>query len=352
MFYLYTIGIHLFFWLMVVLFAKYAKRKTTSILSICCVTAYLACLLYPPLLLQSVLIAVALCISQCSSYRCFTRTASFCTAIVIGWTFWLLNSRVVELEQLQHRYAYESLSDRLPEREVLDDVNHSDTGTWNDIEEQIETRHTLSYRTHELRRLHDNQTGNFILMAGFGVGRMPGPPSQRAIESKLREERSVPQPVFPSYIDKDDEPVETLPKMHVSGLLDFLNPAGFGYVKDREHVVGFIPHGFTELPPDTTTWQVGRVELIGLLLEREPRVYVTENLPRMDEVRNVPTRLLDAFELEGLENFRDGEDYKITESKTNARMLGSIRATQSCIDWHGGNKGDLLGAFTYQLHSR
>jgi hypothetical protein len=138
-------------------------------------------------------------------------------------------------------------------------------------------------------------------------------------------------------------------QLHDAGVLDFVNPLGFGYIKDRTHVAGFQKHGMTKVPAESTTWSVARLELVGVLVHEKPVVYMTANLPQMEEVQTAPRRSLDSFELEGLEALRGGEDLFYRGSEDKARMMGSIRAVKQCLECHGGSRGDLLGAFSYGL---
>jgi hypothetical protein len=138
-------------------------------------------------------------------------------------------------------------------------------------------------------------------------------------------------------------------RLHDDGVLDFLNPKGFGFAKDRQHVAGFQKHGMSKVPETSESWSVAHLELVGLVVHEKPVVYVTANLPQMDEVQDAPTRPLDSFELEALGALRDGEDLFFRGSEDKARMVGSIRAVEQCIVCHGGNRGDLLGAFSYGL---
>jgi hypothetical protein len=65
------------------------------------------------------------------------------------------------------------------------------------------------------------------------------------------------------------------------------------YVRDRDHVAGFRPHQFRRLPDAPKRWQVERLELISLLKHDRPVAYFSNNLPKMDELRDAPTRPLD-----------------------------------------------------------
>jgi hypothetical protein len=134
-------------------------------------------------------------------------------------------------------------------------------------------------------------------------------------------------------------------------ILDFVNPRGFGYFKDRRHVTGFETHRFSQVPASANRWKVQTLELVSLLLHDEPEVYVSSHLPRMDRLQGVPTRPLDRFEEFGLDALRHGEDIFTTKVVEGARMLGAVRSTRQCVDCHGGETGALLGAFSYTLRS-
>lgn len=192
----------------------------------------------------------------------------------------------------------------------------------------------------------------FVNSYGFGVGRMAGM-SDYALQSGRRDGPPLPQPgLGPDRSPPDRwEPVAgpRFDSLHEASVLDFVNPAGFGLFQDRTRVLGFQKHGFSKVPDPADTWKVGTIDLIGLLLHPEPVAYVSANLPRMDELRDAPTRPLDPFEAEGLNRLRGGEDLFVRGSDKQARMLGAVRATKQCLGCHGGDRGDLLGAFSYTL---
>jgi hypothetical protein len=77
--------------------------------------------------------------------------------------------------------------------------------------------------------------------------------------------------------------------------------------------------------------------------------YLSRNLPRMDELRDAPTRPLDDFERARLEQLRAGRDLSAASAPRRIRMLGAIRARNSCLKCHSADTGDLLGAFSYDL---
>src|SRR5262249_42135855 len=126
------------------------------------------------------------------------------------------------------------------------------------------------------------------------------------------------------------------------------NPYGFGWIVDRQKVAGFRAHRFG-MVPQATHWKVQAVELVGILMHERPVVYMSDELPRMDKLVKAPTRLLNTFELRGLEKLQQGDDMFIREIGERLYMLGAVRSVEQCIKCHSGERGDLLGAFSYSL---
>ncbi len=46
---------------------------------------------------------------------------------------------------------------------------------------------------------------------------------------------------------------------------------------------------------------------------------------------------------------RSGEDLFLRSTEAGVRMVGSLRAANQCVKCHDGQRGDLLGAFSYRL---
>lgn len=94
---------------------------------------------------------------------------------------------------------------------------------------------------------------------------------------------------------------------------------------------------------------VDRVELVSLLTDDEPSVYVLDELATPPLARQAKRRPLDPFERLGLDAVRLGEELVWTRDAPT-RMFGAIRARAECLHCHANaNEGDLLGAFTYYL---
>jgi len=77
--------------------------------------------------------------------------------------------------------------------------------------------------------------------------------------------------------------------------------------------------------------------------------YVSKNLPQMDELRDAQTRPLDDFEQHALDRLRSDEDLVIDDAPNRIRMVGSLRAGKDCLECHSVRRGELLGAFSYEL---
>src|SRR5262249_52375121 len=148
----------------------------------------------------------------------------------------------------------------------------------------------------------------FINSPGFGIRRMMRP-SPGLLSFGLRRWPPFPQPgSAPEAVVSLGEmrtdgriwAEESLYWMHADNVLDFVYPVGFGYVKDRRNVAGFQAHQLSFPPEPAHSWQLQHLDLVGLLLHEKPVAYVSAHLPRMDELREAPTRALDVFETEGL----------------------------------------------------
>jgi hypothetical protein len=129
--------------------------------------------------------------------------------------------------------------------------------------------------------------------------------------------------------------------LHRGSVLLFVSESGFGLVR---MAVFENDRGVRVSSP-----AIDRVELVSLLTESEPSVYVLDEMATPVLARQAKRRPLDAFERLGLDAVRRGEDLVWTP-EAPTRMFGAIRAWTSCLDCHKSAKeGDLLGAFTYYL---
>jgi hypothetical protein len=323
---------------------------------------------FPPVALQFLLVSAAVLFWRWRSGNPWSFLTLSISATVVTYVVVLCLTLPEErtFARLRERFSYESMEERLPtprsprRGERLPRETHERLTLLENTVRQSGGGQGFFSRASMLQRLHEQKVSLFVNSPGFGVARILGRPSESRITGRLRPNTPIPQPdssASPSGPIGDPSPTQIGSKseghglrlLHREGVVDFAYPFGFGYVKDRRHVAGFQAHRFSEVPGPAEEWEVRRLDLVGLLLHDQPVVYVSENLPRMDELRGAPTRPLDRFEASALEKLRHGEELLIANAPNGVRMLGAIRSVQQCVTCHGGERGDLLGAFSYTL---
>lgn len=244
-------------------------------------------------------------------------------------------------------------------------------------------------RTQALAALHQVEVQKFVTNPGFGHMRMiirrfhetaEKPPADWS-EGDRGEVVTLPKegsffnpgpdkkgPTLPSVI--------ALAGFHTSTAHEFARPDSWGLVKDKTQAAGFRPHTLEFLPdghvrrrldqanpikdkagkvieyPLVERWAVRKVELIGLLMHDAPVAYINADnkLPTMAAVKDSKTRELSEFESSGLKDLAAGKEVVVVAATTNqVRMVGAIRMAAACMKCHDGNRGDLLGGFSYDL---
>jgi hypothetical protein len=274
----------------------------------------------------------------------------------------------VIIRERRQQFPFESLETRLQATSrvtqrprlspaAIDQLLASEQAISNEVES--------SGREAMLRKLHEGTVEEFVRREGMGVLRMVGSWADFVLANDyqnddgtwvVRNKTAIPQPdvVPPTWNERDEwnesigNDSSSFVSLHHSNTLHFVNPNGFGTIKDRQNVAGFQPHQFNALHEEKP-WKIMRLELVGLLLADQPRVYETAMLPRMQDVHGVPTRSLNAFEEVALEKLQQGDPLFVGNVPDGVRMVGAIRSAQQCIKCHGGERGALLGAFSYAL---
>lgn len=342
--------------------ARHVQGVVTAVVGLCVfvlVGNMATMLCFPALVFQSVLLCVAAIL-----WRATRRGPSFFLPLSCGATliaYGLSGLLVLQTEwvyaRLRARYPYESMEGRLPvPRGAATDATPPPATARRlaRLEEDL-PRHVGGMRGHLLKELHEDAVGLFINNPGFGATRMLYPSESRL----AREPRKMPVPLqpgpatasakSPGAFRRLDADQGALSQVLDDSILDFVNPRGFGYFKDRRHVAGFETHRFSEAPKPENRWKVRSLELVSLLLHSPAGVYVSAELPAMDRLHAMPTRPLDPFENLNLEALRLGEDIVAARDGEEIRMLGAVRSIGQCVGCHGGNRGALLGAFSYTL---
>jgi hypothetical protein len=285
--------------------------------------------------------------------RSFAPFAGVAVVVTIGFACLAAWGTMSRYDRLREQYPYESMEERIPAPPPASGGAGWDDGTLATLESDLD-RSGAGGRAGSLRQLHEERVRLFTNSPGFGVRRLAGPewglrywPRDGQTDQPGPHSPPGAEPARDQTPSAADEP--DLLTLHNKGTFDFVNLKGFGFVKDRRHVAGFISHGFSDVPSPTLRWHVERLDLIGVLLHPEPVAYVSDKLPAMDELRGAPTRKLDAFEVTGLDALRTGQTLYLSRAGDRPRMLGAVRNVRQCVGCHGGERGDLLGAFSYAL---
>jgi hypothetical protein len=326
----------------------------------------------PLLLLQGLALAVIgiACTCARARQRVFAGWAAAASVAILFIAGWAGARSWVGLKQ---RYPFESMSSRLAYEQ-----NHSrqaglasptPADSPRDRLTKAEEWASWSRRGRALELVHASYVEQFIASPGFGVGRMIRPSAYDIEWGGKRADALYPLAPRPDLdgtwddsgqdTTTESEPsppasfADSLDTLHDDARHDFLDPGGFGYFRDRDHVAGFVPHGFSKPSLLTggrhTRWLTVRVDLVSLLKHEKPMAYISEHLPNMTELRDAPVRELDAFEQRALSSLLAGEDLVSDVHPGRVRTVGSLRATRRCLDCHDVERGTLLGAFSYEF---
>jgi hypothetical protein len=304
-----------------------------------------------PIPLQLLLLTIILAVNQKWRLRRLSACALFASLLpyaVVGTVAYL------SMRQMLAAYPMESIETRLPRRQFERVALSS-----KELDELDET-FAIGYwpRDSALKGLHEDTVALFVRRYGFGASRMIG------FDMLLRERGAprppkLPQPglrIAPSAQAEDSmmalgKQSAPLRDMHVQWAVSLFAGRRFGYFVDRGHVSGFVPHGMRgdSLDPKPEEPHVRTVDLVGLVVHPEPVVYVSDELPDMEDLAKTPRRPLDGFETMGLAALRNGEPIIARKTPSGVRVLGPIRALSSCTKCHDCERGQLLGAFSYVL---
>jgi hypothetical protein len=281
------------------------------------------------------------------------------TVAVYGFAFYSGISEHLELIALKKSLPFESIAERLAfEDETI--TTQPTTGqpiqlaaavaeSLETQDRQLEMRHYG--RAADLQQLHEHTAEQFRRAAGFGLMRVP---SIRAEWVRLGPRVPLPMPV-PVAITPPGPTNLPLQTLHQNAVYNFVDRNRTGYVRSRREVVGFTPHGLSSLKRDDRDsvdhpdWKVIRLELVSLLRQTEPRVYIAKSLPEMDKLADVPNRPLNTFEQSALPQLDTQQDVVVNRQPDRIEMFGALRAGKTCLECHHGDRGKLLGAFSYEL---
>jgi len=260
-------------------------------------------------------------------------------------------------ERLLAEYPLVTLEGRLPSRvgsptEVVFLSSESKANL--DLAEKA-TDWRARQRQDLLKGLHDGTVEVFSEEIGQGYARMPYV-TKKILGELARKDENPHQAEIVGSPDAPQPPAPegtieaSLKSVHRLGVEEFANAQDFGFVTaDGRQAAGFVPHRFTKPVKLDPRRRLKRFDLVGLVIHPEPVVYVSDKLPRMDELKTVPKRPLDGFEDAAVEALREGQAVVIRDDHAGTRMVGAIRAAKQCLTCHEAKRGELLGAFTYRF---
>jgi hypothetical protein len=364
-----------------------------AVASLICLLLSMSCVVlgafFPPVGLSclTLLIACLICVRRTPKPG---SVGVICiAALLVGMAggVFLSLSRVERVRQYRETYPLVSVADRL-NYETKATEDHAATSSYDaarfgpppsgspawDVLKAAESQERSSGRRWALEQIHASTVEQFANAPGFGVARMMSvddftlenrrlPPISLPGSTEPYPSREHPDPLRDAALSFV-RPAEArsalkwqLWGVHEHGLEDFFHPDDLGWVVDRDHVAGFVPHRFSNgfefarlaEHPDL---ELRRLELVSLRRFAHPMVYMTnQQLPRMDELHNVPTRELDPFEAAALESLAKGENLCYVHKGSNVHAVGALRARNTCTKCHEVDRGALLGAFSYEFLS-
>jgi hypothetical protein len=305
---------------------------------------------------------------------------------------------------LRKNYPFESLTQRLAyERQAKHSRTRlsNDANTWLaeldsasaiDPRAKLTTSTFAAERAHALTQLHSDEVVAFINRDGEGISRMPTYgvefvvlPDDPAIPLAVDADDWQQRPSNSSFViqrsrDRQNRRYEERGpffQLHASYREDFAATRN-GLVVSVDRVAGFAPHAITHrkdvhgpisspmstqlstrnvsaqdlsstVKESSPLWRVANLQLVSLLKSDRPQVYVSEFMPAMTELPNMEMRELNSFEVYALRRLYAGEDLVSDTTDDKIRMLGSLRASKDCRSCHSVERGEILGAFSYEL---
>lgn len=305
------------------------------------------------------MIACAMLVGLNVRPKAFAFSLGAVMVVVYGLAIYQGAVELLEVRSVKATYPFESLEPRLafekstsaaeqaPDNSVL-----FASAVAGPLNEQDELQRAWHRRQWALQQLHEQTYQDFVFTPGFGVSRMPRF-RPRMIQLDPLSKFALPIAIGVSSLSA--APLE-LSRAHRTAVDDFLTPDRIGYVRSKVEVAGFNSHELTNLGSKwanssqaSSKWQVVRLELVSLLRHPEPRVYVAATMPAMDQLATVPHRALNDFESRALPSLVSQQDVVVDRHPNQIQMLGAVRAGKSCLECHEGQRGKLLGAFSYEI---
>jgi hypothetical protein len=127
----------------------------------------------------------------------------------------------------------------------------------------------------------------------------------------------------------------------------------YGYPDPKCQASDAFADDFPVLPSQTELWRVSSIELIGLWQRESPVVFEQRPTTGFGNIttERVPTRNVNRDESSAISKLQSDAQLvaSFDDQTSKIRLVGAIRAKQSCIQCHDTTEGSLLGAFTYAI---
>lgn len=235
--------------------------------------------------------------------------------------------------------------------------------------------------TEPLRRLHDTTLIAFEYAPNFGYLRMPPviqestPPqhvpllaseSENLTESLGETSSSDPKPGSAWYWINEMtgicsqgfvyRPTKVSFRKRMAPQNEWVDRLVYGYPDPACQSSDAFADEFPVLPDPTELWRVSSIELIGLWHRESPVVF--EQRPSTGfailKTELAPTRNVNREESAAIPKLQGDVQLvgAFDEEASKIRLVGAIRAKQSCIACHDTTEGSLLGAFSYSIEPR
>lgn len=191
-------------------------------------------------------------------------------------------------------------------------------------------------------QLHNEAYERFIRSKGFGMSRMV--PMLTVVKREWKKPDWTSEEL--AKVQTEIKGTKDIPLIHKLNVNFFLQSNSTDEKLPKLPGISNSPAN----PKKEQMWEIKSIDLIGLVMHESPTVYISEKLPNMKDLANRPTREMDVFEMEGLEELMSGKEMYIREKNDTIRVLGPVRASNACLKCHTDAKdGAMLGAFSYTL---
>ena len=137
---------------------------------------------------------------------------------------------------------------------------------------------------------------------------------------------------------------------------DLVDRLVYGYPDPQSQSSEAFADEFPVLPNQTELWHISSIELIGLWQRESPAVFEQRPSTGFGNLNSerVPTRNVNLEEARAVLKLQSDAQLVATfdAETSNIRLIGAIRAKQSCVECHDTKEGSVLGAFTYLIEPR